>query len=217
MSTAQTVQSRNTIAVMSTFQKKSFRAEQFEAREQAILSATNRLLASKGFDAMAMDDIASDVGIAKGSLYKHFSSKDELAAAVMINLLRRTREKLDSLRDITDPIDRMKAMLTWVLIERLGGGVPLLPSTSPVMQASLTANRVYMDEIIKMSESFGGLITAAKGLGKIRANLRDDYVLFTIYSRSCDPTLDFLKAQGLLSHEEIVQQMVEGCFGGLQP
>jgi AcrR family transcriptional regulator len=202
---------------MTTSAKKSFRAEQFEAREQAILNATNRLLAIKGYDAMAMDDIAEEVGIAKGSLYKHFDSKEDLAAAVMINLLRRTSEKLNALATETDPIARMKAMLSWVLTERLSGGVPLLPSTSPALQRSLTSNRVYMDEILKMSEGFGALIVQAKAQGKIKPDLRDEYVLFTIYARSCDPTLDFLKLQGQVSHEEIVQLMVEGCFGGLQP
>ncbi len=196
--------------------KKSFRAEQFELREQAILSATNRLLGLKGYDAMAMDDIASDVGIAKGSLYKHFSSKDELAAAVMTNLLRRTREKLQSLEAVEHPIERMKAMLVWILMERLEGGVPLLPSTSPVLQAALTANQAYMGELIRMSDAFGALIVSAQEKGLMRKDLRQEFILFTIYARSCDPTLDFLKMQGQMTSEEIVQHIVEGCFNGLK-
>lgn len=196
--------------------KKSFRAEQFELREQAILKATNKLLGLKGYDAMAMDEIATEVGIAKGSLYKHFSSKDELAAAVMTNLLRRTREQLESLSAMEDPLARIKAMLSWVLTERLRGGVPLLPSTSPVLQAALTSNKVYMDELIRMSETFGALIDAAQKQGQMRKDLRQEFILFTIYARSCDPTLDFLRMQGQLSEENIVQHMVEGCFGGLK-
>jgi AcrR family transcriptional regulator len=196
--------------------KKSFRAEQFELREQAILSATNRLLGLKGYDAMAMDDIASDVGIAKGSLYKHFSSKDELAAAVMTNLLRRTREKLESLTVLQNPVERMRAMLTWILTERLGGGVPLLPSTSPVLKNALTANPSYMGELMRISDAFGALIIQAQENGQIRKDLRQEYILFTIYARSCDPTLDFLRMQGQMTSEEIVQHIVEGCFNGLK-
>ncbi len=195
--------------------KKSFRAEQFELREQAILAATNRLLGLKGYDAMAMDDIAAEVGIAKGSLYKHFSSKDELAAAVMTNLLRRTREKFAALADVTDPLQRLRAMLTWVLTERLGGGVPLLPSTSPVLQAALIGNKPYMDELLAFSEEFCALIAQAQEKGQIRKDLRQEFLLYTIYARSCDPTLDFLKMTGQFTNEEIVQHLVEGCFNGL--
>jgi AcrR family transcriptional regulator len=201
---------------MLATQRKSFRAEQFELREQAILTSTNRLLALKGYDSMAMDDIAADVGIAKGSLYKHFSSKEELAAAVMISLLRRTREKLDSTSGETDPLKRMRAMLSWVLTERLSGGVPLLPSTSPALQKGLTNNPAYMAELIRMSDAFGELITKAQEQGKMRKDLPAQSMLFTIYARTCDPTADFLKLQGQLTSEQIVNYMVDSCFGGLE-
>ncbi len=201
---------------MLSTQRKSFRAEQFELREQAILTSTNRLLAQKGYDSMAMDDIAADVGIAKGSLYKHFSSKEELAAAVMISLLRKTREKLDSTAEQTDPLTRIRTMLHWVLTERLSGGVPLLPSTSPALQKGLTNNPAYMSELVKMSDAFGALITQSQEQGKIRKDLSPQAMLFTIYARTCDPTADFLKLQGQMTSEQIVHYMVESCFGGLE-
>lgn len=72
-----------------------FKKQQFEAREEAILDAVNKLLSEKGFDLMTMDDVANEVGVAKGSLYKHFSSKEKLAAAVMSRLLSETLEKLN--------------------------------------------------------------------------------------------------------------------------
>ena len=61
--------------------KVSFRDQMLRVREDAIVSSVNRLLAEKGFDAMTVDEVAADVGIAKASLYKHFDSKEELAAA----------------------------------------------------------------------------------------------------------------------------------------
>ena len=67
----------------STPARKSFRETQFEVREEAILDATHRLLALHGYELMSMDHIAADVGIAKGSLYKHFDSKDALVGAVV--------------------------------------------------------------------------------------------------------------------------------------
>jgi TetR/AcrR family transcriptional regulator of autoinduction and epiphytic fitness len=58
-------------------------------REDAIISSVNRLLADKGFDLMTVDEVAADVGIAKASLYKHFASKEALAAAAMVRVLER--------------------------------------------------------------------------------------------------------------------------------
>jgi AcrR family transcriptional regulator len=56
--------------------KKSFKIQMLAARETAIIQSVNRLLAEKGFDAMTVDEVAAEVGIAKASLYKHFTSKD---------------------------------------------------------------------------------------------------------------------------------------------
>ena len=66
--------------------KVSFKEQMHLAREEAILQSTCRLLGEKAYDAMTMDDVANAVGIAKASLYKHFSSKEELCCAAMVQI-----------------------------------------------------------------------------------------------------------------------------------
>ena len=68
--------------------KLSFRQQMHLAREDAIIAAVNRLLADKGFDAMTVDEVAAEVGIAKASLYKHFPSKEDLAATAMARVMQ---------------------------------------------------------------------------------------------------------------------------------
>ncbi len=184
-------------------------------REEAILDATNRLLAIKGYEPMAMDDIAAEVGIAKGSLYKHFESKDALVAAVMVRLLKRTREVLAALPAAQTARERLEALLRWTLNERLAGGVPHLPSTSQALRDSLLANRLYVDELVQLSEDVGELIQAAKRDSSLRADLDDAFILYTFYARSCDPTLDFLRLGGSIPDARIVEQMVAACFSGI--
>ena len=196
-------------------ERKSFRATQFEVREEAILDATNRLLAQRGYDLMSMDEIAAEVGIAKGSLYKHFESKERLAAAVMTRLLERTRAALAAMPATLPAIDRLRGLLRWTLRERIAGGVPHLPSTSQTLRESLLGHRPYVDALMELSDEVGGLIAQAKAAGDLRADLDDAFVLYSVYARSCDPTLEFLKAGGVLSDEAIVEQMIAGCFEGI--
>ena len=63
----------------------SFKAQMHQAREEAIVEATSRLLGIKGFETMTVDEVAATVGIAKASLYKHFAGKDDLCAAAMVH------------------------------------------------------------------------------------------------------------------------------------
>jgi hypothetical protein len=41
-------------------------------------------------------------------------------------------------------------------------------------------------------------------------------VLYSVYSRACDPVLEFMKLSGQHSHEEIVEFVVTTCFDGLR-
>lgn len=53
---------------------------------QAILQATLDLLAEVGFDAMSMDAIAARAGVGKTTIYRRYSSKEELVADAIESL-----------------------------------------------------------------------------------------------------------------------------------
>lgn len=64
-----------------------------EVRE-ALLDATDRLLSSRGYQKMTIDDLAREVGIGKGSVYLHFSSKEEIALSHVDRIVERVKESL---------------------------------------------------------------------------------------------------------------------------
>lgn len=64
-----------------------------EVRE-ALLDATDRLLAERGYQKMTIDDLAREVGIGKGSVYLHFSSKEEIALSHVDRIVERLKERL---------------------------------------------------------------------------------------------------------------------------
>jgi AcrR family transcriptional regulator len=64
-----------------------------EVRE-ALLDATDRLLSERGYQKMTIDDLAREVGIGKGSVYLHFSSKEEIALSHVDRIVERLKERL---------------------------------------------------------------------------------------------------------------------------
>lgn len=54
------------------------RQAQFRARETLIFEVAERLLLENGELGMTLDALAAELDLAKGTLYKHFQSKDEL-------------------------------------------------------------------------------------------------------------------------------------------
>lgn len=201
---------------MTTVPKLSFKEKQLIVRESAILDAVHLLLAKKGYELMTMDEVASEVGIAKASLYKHFPSKETLAAAAMIRLLERTLDYVKSLPSETTPVEKLRNILRWALEMRMRGGLPTLPSENTSLRESLIGNTKYVSKVLDLNELMGELIEQAKEDGSVRKDLPVEVVLFTIYARSCDPSVDYLKATEQFSDDQIIGFLITTCFNGLQ-
>ena len=197
--------------------KVSFREQVLQAREDAIVASANRLLAEKGFDVMTVDEVAADVGIAKASLYKHFTSKEELAAAAMIRVLDRALAFIVTLDTTTraTAIEQLKAVAGWTMQVHLAGEMPSLPAQNSALRAALMTNKLYLDRLMEVSDKLGAWITAAQKAGHLNRKLPPEVALYTLFARACDPVLGLLKASGQHSDEDIIEMLLSTCFDGL--
>ena len=201
---------------MSKEPKLSFKQQQLIVRENAIIDSTNVLLAQKGYDLMTMDEVAADVGIAKASLYKHFPSKEALAAAAMIRLLENTLAFVRGLDKQQPALEQLRGVLQWALETRMKGGLPTLPSENTSLREALMNNTRYLNRLLDLNEHMGELIEKARADGAIRKDLPAEVVLFTIYARSCDPTVDYLRMSGQYTDAQVTEFLLSTCFSGLQ-
>jgi TetR/AcrR family transcriptional regulator of autoinduction and epiphytic fitness len=128
--------------------KTSFKEQMLQAREEAIVQTANRLLAEKGFESMTVDEVAATVGIAKASLYKHFPSKEDLAAAAMVRIMQRTLDFLASVPAEDKPVDKLRAVVRWSMQVQLAGEMPSLPHQNSTLRAALMNNRGYLDRLV---------------------------------------------------------------------
>src|SRR5215471_5026751 len=90
---------------------RSLKEKQRQEREALILKAAEEVFLEKGYHETSIDEIAARVGIAKGTVYLHFPSKEDLVIALaerdMLKLLdlvetnaassSTTREKLETI------------------------------------------------------------------------------------------------------------------------
>ena len=80
--------------------------------KRKIFETSMKLFAEKGYDATSIEEITATVGVAKGTLYYHFSSKEEIFKFLVeegVKLLKNSIEiKTDKL---TNSIDKIKAII----------------------------------------------------------------------------------------------------------
>jgi AcrR family transcriptional regulator len=64
-------------------------------RRNEIIAAALKVFGSKGFDAARAEDIAAQAGIAKGTLYLYFKSKEEIYVAAVQHAMAQLTERID--------------------------------------------------------------------------------------------------------------------------
>ncbi len=64
---------------------------------EGILDATELLLARYGYRKMTVEDIAREVGVGKGTIYLHFSSKEEIVLSHVDRIVDRLKERLHAI------------------------------------------------------------------------------------------------------------------------
>ena len=82
-----------------------------DERKGEILDVAEQLFAEKGFDNASTNDIIKKIGIARGTLYHHFKSKEEILDAIVERMMN-------------DSIARARAIIkdkTIPIFERLTG------------------------------------------------------------------------------------------------
>ena len=83
-----------------------------EAVKDAILDATDRLLALFGYRKMTVEDIAVEAGIGKGTIYLHFSSKEEVVLSHIDRIVDRLKDRLREIaRSDVPAAERLRQML----------------------------------------------------------------------------------------------------------
>src|SRR6185503_5139777 len=82
-----------------------------ETVKEAILDATDRLLARFGYRKMTVEDIAAEAGIGKGTIYLHFTSKEEVVLSHIDRIVERLNGQLTEIaRSQTTAAERLQSM-----------------------------------------------------------------------------------------------------------
>lgn len=83
---------------MTDLQKASQKAQEFRKREEEILERAQELFIANGEDKVTVEMIADAVNIGKGTIYKHFETKDEIYLRLMIRYEEELAEMFDRLK-----------------------------------------------------------------------------------------------------------------------
>ena len=93
--TADVTQQPLSVILLCMGQEGSPRSSGQEMRRRQVLAAAMHMGAEGGYDAVQMRGVADRSGVALGTIYRYFSSKDDLLIAGLAGWIRRTRKRLE--------------------------------------------------------------------------------------------------------------------------
>ena len=80
--------------------------------KRKIFEASMKLFAEKGYDATSIEEITATVGVAKGTLYYHFSSKEEIFNFLVEEGIKLLQNSIDiKTSKLPNYIDKLKAII----------------------------------------------------------------------------------------------------------
>jgi len=145
------------------------RADARRNRER-ILAAAEVVFADKGPSA-STEDVAATAGVAIGTVFRHFPTKQALLQAILKDLLLRLTKETDRLATEEDPAT---ALFTFLLhtVEQAAqqrGVVDLLAESGVAVQVA--------DSVQALRQGIDELLTRSRGAGAVREDIGVDEVI----------------------------------------
>ncbi len=153
-----------------------------EKRREEIISVTLALAARQGVDDVTTEDMAREMGVTQGAVFRHFPSKDAIWLAVMQWVRDRVMDVLDRAAEQgRDPLDALQRMF-FAHIEFIAGhpAIPRLLMSDHLHGRSPALRQLLSEIMLGFEEKTARLIQDAQVQGLARSNL-DAHAAATLY------------------------------------
>lgn len=185
-----------------------------EARDRILRAAREKLLTA-GYGHLTMDELASELGMSKKTLYQHFTGKDALAREIISGLGREVRSYADHLLEAPGlPFPQRASELITGIVQRLSRITPhalrdLQRFAPELHELILSMRRKNIPEI------FGRLLIEGQRRGMVRRDLDPrfaaEFLLHALQGLMQPTTLEQLQR----TPRQVFESAMEVFFGGV--
>ncbi len=191
-------------------------------REKQIIDAADYILTKVGAQDLTMDKVVAHMGVAKGTLYKYYKSKDDVLAEVSVRALSvlfdyfKTAAKTEN-----EPLKALQEMI--MAFYRYYLEYPKYFELFIYMERPDFKSNVqgYMNVSLGIKDYFSAHLVQCQTAGLIRKDLDPSYCTYMIWG-SCMGLMNFIEAKKVfieeimkLKRKDLLQQYSEIVVRGM--
>jgi len=164
-------------------------------KRERILAAAERIFARHGFFASKVAEIAKEAGVADGTIYLYFKSKDELLISLFEDRMAQVNDALGKAIEGLAPLDQLRAFVKTYL--RL---IDAEPAAAEVLTIELRQSNKFMKEydnprFVEFLRLLGGIITSGQERGDFDAAIPSHVLARMIFGMLDELALAWVLAQ----------------------
>jgi AcrR family transcriptional regulator len=155
---------------------------EFERREQDILSASLELCSTPRWESVTVEQIAERAEVGKGTVYKHFASKDELLFRLMMRFYRGLLRMLSEEMTGGSPLEQLRDAVERALRYHIAHGeYRYVVEYCERIDFKERANPAWRDDFLELDRAFqewaGPIIEAGMATGQFQRRPVDQVML----------------------------------------
>jgi AcrR family transcriptional regulator len=139
-----------------------------------ILAAAEEVFAEQGA-AASTEEVARRAGVAIGTVFRHFPTKNDLLAAIMKDLVRQLADEVETLARQGDPATALFTFVTG-LVERAAARKTVVE----LLDVDIQVGR----QLQQLRDAIGTLLARAREAGGVRAGVQLDEVMALLTATS---------------------------------
>lgn len=199
--------------------RRSLKEKQRQERADLILQAAEEVLTEKGYRDASIDEIAARVGIAKGTVYLHFASKEDLVFALFERELETFLHTVEQAAASTlTARARLEVILHHFYKSLLGKRIQLLLDlyTTMDLHKGLVEKKEHLRDFIgQLAAHITGLLEEGKSAGEFDPTIPTAVMLSTFFSLLSPQAYKRLVVEGQILPEELVTYLGHIYFKGI--
>lgn len=198
---------------------RSWKEKQRQEREELILQVAEAVLAEKGYHETSMEEIAVRVGIAKGTLYLHFPSKEDMVIALFDRDMQKIVQAVEAptTSDLTAHA-KMETLLQFMYGEFFNKRAQLLYSifNNAELRRLFVEKKGCMHDLWEqLSTRITSLLEEGKASGEFDTTIPTAIMLRAFISLLSPKSYNRLIVEEPLSSDELIKHLSRIYFKGI--